>query len=81
MGVILWLVTESNSYPRVEYGPYLTRDEAQSAANRRGLPFLVRYDTDRSWQPVIERVSPARSRHRMSMRHKSPPKSGATKRR
>jgi hypothetical protein len=40
---ILWLVSDSLECPRTEYGPYFTRAEAELAARRLGVRFLLLY--------------------------------------
>jgi hypothetical protein len=64
MAAVLWLVTDSSECPRVEYGPYLTRDGAESAAIRLGVRFLLCYECDNGGQTSIESVFPSEFRAR-----------------
>lgn len=64
MVTVLWLVTDSSEYPRVEYGPYLTRDGAESAAIRLGVRFLLCYECGMAndGHTAIESVFPTESK-------------------
>lgn len=43
---ILWMVSDSVECPRTEYGPYFTRAEAELAARRFGVRFLLLYKSE-----------------------------------
>jgi hypothetical protein len=56
---ILWMVSDSVECPRTEYGPYFSRAEAEVAARRLGVRFLLLYNCEirRDIGTVDERVS------------------------